>query len=284
MKTLHCTTIGNDFSGMSTTMDQLSSSENWPGSQSGESNCSEPKLLTENHHSLNTSLSDHKTNSDIANRTYDLIAEEPEEESTKSESVEAISQSISKTSDTASTNYTKGVNNNNSYENNQDINSTDRRKEASPSKKIRNDLMNRSIQTSNYSEIMNLKNANSKASLNTKATMFKVIEPSFLNKLKREGEVQKTPPVYVLYPNYVLPNLDFLRDQKTKAKVLLMPQKAPHVMQTPKKRPFSCNDMEALKKRDFSHIKDWDSLNFLLPAECRQILAEVSALFYYLQN
>ncbi|XP_015839730.1 uncharacterized protein LOC661485 isoform X2 [Tribolium castaneum] len=215
--------------GMSTTMDQLSSTENWPGSQSGESNSSDSKPEL-----------DQKTNESSV-RTYDLIAEEPEEEVSRSESVEQLSESISKID------YSdENVNNNNT---------------------LKHELMNQSIQTSQFSEITNLKNIAKPA---TKPV--KIVEPSFLNKLKQEGEVQK--PVYVLYPNYVLPNLDFLNKQDDMTKVLLIPQE-PNLKTVNKRRPFSCTDLEMLKKKGFSHVKDWDSLNFLLPQEYRKILAEV---------
>lgn len=206
---------------MSTTMDQLSSTENWPGSQSCESNTSDPKPETDQ------------------SRTYDLIAEEPEEEISRSESIEQISE----------TQF--NINNNNSFLSDKITNN------APP-------LMNRSIQTSQFSEITNLKKGMLKPNI-------KVVEPSFLEKLKKEGsEVQK--PVYVLYPNYVLPNLDFLKEQQD---VVLVPQELPIARTASKRRPFSCNDVESLKKKGFGHVKDWDSLNFLLPQEYRNILSEV---------
>ncbi|CAH0559334.1 unnamed protein product [Brassicogethes aeneus] len=202
--------------GMSTTLDQLSSTENWPASQSGESSASEKAL-----------------------EKYDLIEEEPENE-------EILLKNASK----------MNINNVNGY--------------SSPLKLHRatQELMNRSIQTSHFSEIANLKkNAAPKSEI-------KVIEASFLKKLKKEGEVEK--PVYVLYPNYVLPNLDFLNEKRGEdiSKVLLVPQRAPK-LSTSNKRPFSCNDLEALKRRGFNHVKDWDSLNILLPQECKKILSEV---------
>ncbi|KAJ3641779.1 hypothetical protein Zmor_028257 [Zophobas morio] len=252
--------------GMSTTMDQLSSTENWPGSQSDESNCSEGKPPE----TLKMSV-DQKTNESSV-RTYDLIAEEPEEEMSRSESVEQLSESISKI-DSVGNSFERtspeshfNLNNNNSY-------LTESHKcDQKHKKAFENELMNRSIQTSQFSEITSLKNAH-KTSANNKQGV-KVVEPSFLNKLKQEGEMQK--PVYVLYPNYVLPNLDFLNEkQEDMANVLLVPQEAPNVKAALKKRPFSCNDVEMLKKKGFSHVKDWDSLNFLLPQEYKRILADV---------
>ncbi|XP_044263071.1 uncharacterized protein LOC123010326 isoform X2 [Tribolium madens] len=235
--------------GMSTTMDQLSSTENWPGSQSGESNSSD----------LKPDQLDQKTNESSV-RTYDLIAEEPEEEVSRSESVEQLSESISKID------YSdENVNNNNSY-------TSDKTKK----KVLQHELMNRSIQTSQFSEITNLKNVHKPAS-----KPVKIVEPSFLNKLKQEGEVQK--PVYVLYPNYVLPNLDFLNKQDDMTKVLLIPQE-PNLKTANKRRPFSCTDVEMLKKKGFSHVKDWDSLNFLLPQEYRKILADVPEISEHIKK
>lgn len=137
--------------------------------------------------------------------------------------------------------------------------------------KVKNDLLDRSIQTSQFSEIVNLKKAVN-ASVNP-AQPVKVVEPSFLTKLKKEGEIEK--PVYVLYPNYVLPNLDFLNEKSAVDNVLFMPQKAPKVPLLNRRRPFSFNDIEMLKRRGFGHVKDWDSLNVLLPQEYRKILADV---------
>ncbi|XP_017778180.1 PREDICTED: uncharacterized protein LOC108563887 [Nicrophorus vespilloides] len=133
------------------------------------------------------------------------------------------------------------------------------------SKHVPMHLMNKSIQTSECKE-----------------SKIKVVPPSFLNKLKKEGEIQK--PVYVCYPNYVLPNLDFLNE--TTDKVVFVPQKvsASKALSRTNKRPFSCSDVEALKKKGFSHVQDWDSLNFLLPNECRKILADVPEVASYGQN
>lgn len=248
---------------MSTTMDQLSSSENWPASQSGESNSDGKEQ------ERNLELSGEAKTSESSVRTYDLIAEEGEDEVSRSESVEQLSESISKI-DSISESYEKEniAPNNISNEN---VNLEKRTNIISP-KKIKNILMNRSIQTSHFSEITNLKNANKICNENAKPTV-KVVEPSFLSKLKQEGEVQK--PVYVLYPNYVLPDLDFLKEKEDlSTKLLILPQKAPH-MPSCKKRPFSLNDLETLKRKGFTHVQDWDSLNILLPPEYRKILADV---------
>lgn len=250
---------------MSTTMDQLSSTENWPASQSGESNSSNDSKPVDVCKNLENS--DHKTNESSV-RTYDLIAEEPEEDISQSESVEQLSESLSKLESVGNSvemeRKSNVNNNNNSFQ-------AEARKKATVNlRNLKNDLMSRSIQTSQFSEVANLKNANAIK----KQQPVKVVEPSFLNKLKKEGELQK--PVYVLYPDYVLPNLDFLNEKQDDiAKVLLMPQRPAKLVSAEKKRPFSCNDLEMLKKRGFNHVRDWDSLNFLLPQEYRKLLSEV---------
>ncbi|CAH2040550.1 unnamed protein product, partial [Iphiclides podalirius] len=55
-------------------------------------------------------------------------------------------------------------------------------------------------------------------------------------------------------------------------------------MQGKGKRPFSCNDVEVLKKKGLGHIKDWDSLNFLLPLECKQLLSEMPELMQHMKE
>lgn len=114
--------------------------------------------------------------------------------------------------------------------------------------------------------------------------LLKIVEPSFLEKLK-EGDCEK--PVFVLYPNYTLPDISFLNGR---ANIFLNPLKVNvspkssqikrNRLQVKGKRPFSCNDLEVLKKKGLGHIKDWDSLNFLLPTECKQMLSELPELMH----
>ncbi|KAJ8915224.1 hypothetical protein NQ315_015447, partial [Exocentrus adspersus] len=252
--------------GMSMTMDQLSSSENWPASQSTESNSSDLKP-SEQVKNLEGSAEINKTN-ESSGRTYDLIAEEPEDEVSASESVEQLSESISKI-DSVGDSFEKE----NIAPNNHTTEQIQEKRLQPPSPlKSKNELINRSIQTSHFSEIANLKNVQ-KASVQSSRSPIKILEQSFLSKLKKEGEIPK--PVYVLYPNYVLPDLDFLNEKNEDlSELLLLPQKPPTVTAV-KKRPFSCNDLETLKRKGFGHVKDWDSLNFLLPNEYRKILSEV---------
>ncbi|XP_071516962.1 uncharacterized protein [Panulirus ornatus] len=89
--------------------------------------------------------------------------------------------------------------------------------------------------------------------------------------------------VYVYYPNYALPDLGFLKDKKYNidARVFLVPQhysSRPEEIKKAKesriRRPFSCGDMEKLRKHGFGHIRDWESLNFLLPKELKEMLLD----------
>ncbi|XP_032515721.2 uncharacterized protein LOC116768928 isoform X3 [Danaus plexippus] len=116
--------------------------------------------------------------------------------------------------------------------------------------------------------------------------IFKVVEASFLEKLK-EGDCEK--PVFVLYPNYTLPDISFLNGRPNiylnPVKVNVSPKSDKKGrMQAKGKRPFSCNDVEMLKKKGLGHIRDWDSLNFLLPMECRQLLSEVPELMQHMKE
>ncbi|XP_057324936.1 uncharacterized protein LOC130667410 isoform X1 [Microplitis mediator] len=92
----------------------------------------------------------------------------------------------------------------------------------------------------------------------------------------RETFVDKKP-VYVVYPNYALPDLSFLNNKQVKLdNVALKPQERVSLKKTGRNnRPFSCNDIESLKQRGFSHVKDWESLTFLLPTEYRKVLHDV---------
>lgn len=96
----------------------------------------------------------------------------------------------------------------------------------------------------------------------------------------RETIVDKKP-VYVVYPNYTLPDLSFLNSKDGAIEnVALKPQVYDGEKTGWKKtgrggRPFSCNDIDALRQRGFSHVKDWESLTFLLPTEYKKVLHDV---------
>lgn len=96
----------------------------------------------------------------------------------------------------------------------------------------------------------------------------------------RETLINKRP-VYVVYPNYTLPDLSFLNSKdmkRTLGNYSLKPQsyeKDRARRGVKGNRPFSCNDIDSIKRRDFSHVKDWESLNFLLPNEYKKVLYDV---------
>lgn len=292
------------FLGMSTALDQSSISEHWPVGHSEENNQNVSQCKPKKEAFLDSLLMQNKNNC--------TVEEQDEMNISRSESIEQLSESISESlSDNKpamnpiiSTTIGFNVNNNNSvelndstikklrtrstntkinYEESDSSSSTtsytyERNNKPKMSKNVPIHLMHRSMQTSCISDITN-KPAPYKLNCNNAKSNVKIVEPSFLSKLKKEAEIQK--PVYVLYPNYVLPDLDFISTQDI-TKVLLMPQKAP---ETPahKKRPFSCNDVEALKKKGFGHVRDWDSLNFLLPMEYKRILADVPEVAEHIQ-
>ncbi|XP_043478987.1 uncharacterized protein LOC122509202 isoform X3 [Leptopilina heterotoma] len=83
--------------------------------------------------------------------------------------------------------------------------------------------------------------------------------------------------VYVVYPNYTLPDLSFLNSSNEKFENVALKPHNFNKEKTWKKssRPFSCNDIDALKQKGFSHVKDWESLTFLLPNDYRRILHDV---------
>ncbi|KAL0271791.1 UNVERIFIED_CONTAM: hypothetical protein PYX00_008782 [Menopon gallinae] len=106
-------------------------------------------------------------------------------------------------------------------------------------------------------------------------------------------------PAYILYPNYSLPNLEFLKEKHYVqnidfTKIFLRPQtyKVPEcVSQSPKRRnkvpgrrPFSVNDIESLKRTGFKHVRDWDSLTFLLPKEYKEFLQDIPEIVTQLKD
>ena len=102
-------------------------------------------------------------------------------------------------------------------------------------------------------------------------------------------------PVYILYPNYSLPNLEFLKKEHYVqnldfSKIFIRPQqyqtpssKVSSPKNTPR-RPFSVNDIETLKRTGFKHVKDWESLTFLLPKEYKQFLQEIPEIVSHIKE
>lgn len=119
-----------------------------------------------------------------------------------------------------------------------------------------------------------------------------------------EEDESRDAPVLVYYPNYSLPDLSFLQDifkqENSRKPVYLSPVKhEPPRMMTAnsappqsevkrrvansssaqrKCRPKSYTDYETLLSQDFSDIKDWDSLNLLLPDDFKEFMEKNNLL------
>ncbi|XP_070523423.1 uncharacterized protein [Cardiocondyla obscurior] len=102
--------------------------------------------------------------------------------------------------------------------------------------------------------------------------------------LLKETTVNKKP-VYVVYPNYTLPDLSFLKINDTKMDNIAL---KPHPFDKDKMeykrtgRSSGNIDIDALRQRGFGHIKDWESLAFLLPHEYKKILHDVPEVSRYI--
>lgn len=119
------------------------------------------------------------------------------------------------------------------------------------------DMITKSMQTSMISESI------------------KIVPPSFLaqlNKNNKQNEAAKAAPVYVIYPNYALPDLGFVKTYQSQ--VVLSPLGLNETF-VKKRRPLSTNDIEYIKKKDYKHVIDWKSLAPLLPVEYKKILQHI---------
>lgn len=118
--------------------------------------------------------------------------------------------------------------------------------------------------------------------------------PTAADDTKKQNGKDKVPdekkPVYVLYPNYTLPDLEFIKEHQLDLEQVFLtpirfspgwtPPTTPTTTSSPTKtkykpRPVSCFDVEELRKKGFGHIRDWESLTFLLPREYCQLLADI---------
>lgn len=102
----------------------------------------------------------------------------------------------------------------------------------------------------------------------------KIVPMSFLKQLHKND--RKTAPVYVIYPNYTLPNLDFVNRQdfilspiEYKDPFMGMAKDPKAERKKPATRPKSFNDILDYKrsKVNYQDVTDWKSLIFLLPME-----------------
>lgn len=103
---------------------------------------------------------------------------------------------------------------------------------------------------------------------------FKVVPPSFLAQLNLNSKAneQRQAPVYVIYPNYALPDLGFVKNFQSQ--IVLSPLGLNETF-VKKQRPLSTNDIEHMKKIDYKHVIDWKSLAPLLPFEYKRILQHI---------
>lgn len=116
-------------------------------------------------------------------------------------------------------------------------------------------MMAKSIQTSSYSQ-----------------SRLKFVPPSFLANLNKLGE-EKKAPVYVIYPNYALPDLNFVHS--TSSDIFFTPYKLPSVKQNVSTLLKAQDEDMILTNIKSNHIKDWKSLITLLPAKYRKKLKQI---------
>ncbi|XP_030558742.1 uncharacterized protein LOC115761200 isoform X3 [Drosophila novamexicana] len=114
---------------------------------------------------------------------------------------------------------------------------------------------------------------------------YRCVPPSFLAKLHNLGE-QRQAPIYVIYPNYALPDLGFVKTS-TSPDVIFSPfnykmtldsagSDATSTASLKKQRSNrSVNENELFKTLDYKHISDWHSLALLLPVEYRRRLQHI---------
>lgn len=118
----------------------------------------------------------------------------------------------------------------------------------------------------------------------------KMVPPSFLSQLSKLGDQQQAP-VYVIYPNYALPDLEFINQQPLKLQkdIIMSPlsyqgqvkmaqtlnlrqQKQPIPL---KRRPQSLDIEKLQQQTQYGHVQDWTSLLTLLPRDYRKLLKNV---------
>ncbi|CRL07013.1 CLUMA_CG019979, isoform A [Clunio marinus] len=116
----------------------------------------------------------------------------------------------------------------------------------------------------------------------------KMVPPSFLSQLSKLGDQQQAP-VYVIYPNYALPDLEFINHQPMKFQkdIIMSPlsyQGQMKMAQTlnvrqqktvPLKRRPQSLDIDKLQETQYGHVQDWTSLLTLLPGDYRKLLKNV---------
>lgn len=111
----------------------------------------------------------------------------------------------------------------------------------------------------------------------------RVERPTSFSK-KSRNSASSSETIYVCYPNYSLPDMTFVQKiiGQSSPGLVLSPTKPKIRAQKETKgktRPKSFGGYEKLSRENFSHIKDWDSLNVLLPDDLRKMLDESSQTY-----
>ncbi|KQS52472.1 uncharacterized protein Dere_GG11167, isoform F [Drosophila erecta] len=115
---------------------------------------------------------------------------------------------------------------------------------------------------------------------------YRCVPPSFLEKLNNLGE-ERQAPIYVIYPNYALPDLGFVKTNAS-TDVIFSPFNYKMTMdgatgstsssgslKKQRNNSQSVSDDEILKTLDYKHVADWQSLATLLPTEYRRRLQHI---------
>ncbi|XP_017873468.1 PREDICTED: uncharacterized protein LOC108620934 isoform X9 [Drosophila arizonae] len=169
--------------------------------------------------------------------------------------------------------------------------------------KPRRGSSNRPLSCASSSEMITRSMQTSCGSLSTThsslSERYRCVPPSFLAKLHNLGE-QCEAPIYVIYPNYALPDLGFVKTSSSSTDVIFSPFNYKMTLDSAgsgagagagagaggsstgslgrKQRSSQGareNQNELFRTLDYRHIADWQSLVTLLPAEYRQRLQHI---------
>ncbi|XP_065372246.1 homeobox protein 5 isoform X2 [Calliphora vicina] len=174
-------------------------------------------------------------------------------------------------------------------------------KAAERNKQRRSRDASRPISNASSSEMITRSMQTSCGSLSTRSSLsdrFRFVPPSFLEKLNNLGE-ENQAPIYVIYPNYALPDLGFVKTSAT-PDVIFSPFNYKMNMGGNTSTASSCasikkrfslmtgsDEDEILKTMDYKHVVDWQSLATLLPGDYRRRLKhipEVNGILSHLER
>ncbi|XP_039289905.1 uncharacterized protein LOC111050470 isoform X3 [Nilaparvata lugens] len=251
-------------------------------------------------------------------RQHHLITEEAEdeEEEDEEESVERLTEggqtdSVSVCSCDGSLSMSRAkfsINNNNSFERDDVRSPVSQLKRGTQTQTAQSSSSEAGVGTTSSSSLSDPTVARLRSSatqcplhchdkgMQTSASLQADAKPTTRQTTKNINDPKK--PVYVLYPNYTLPDLEFLRDYPSDLEHIFLaplrftpnwtppstpppPLSIPKVDSTKSPRPFSCAELDALRKKGFGHILDWESLTFLLPHDYYKLLQDVPEIKQY---